>query len=36
MAAAIPHATFEVIEGAGHSTHLERPEATVEAIVNWR
>ncbi len=36
MAAAIPGATFEVIEGAGHSAHLERPEATVEAIVNWR
>lgn len=36
LAAGIPRSTFEVIEGAGHSTHLERPRATVEAIVNWR
>ncbi len=28
-------ATFEIIVGAGHSVHLEQPEATADAIARW-
>lgn len=35
MAAALPDARFGSIDGAGHSVHLEQPEATVDAIVAW-
>jgi 2-succinyl-6-hydroxy-2,4-cyclohexadiene-1-carboxylate synthase len=31
----IPGARFEQIDGAGHSVHLERPEATADAIAGW-
>jgi 2-succinyl-6-hydroxy-2,4-cyclohexadiene-1-carboxylate synthase len=29
------NATFEIIEGAGHAVHLERPDDTAEAIETW-
>ena len=35
MQAALPHARVQVIADAGHSVHLEQPEATVEALVGW-
>lgn len=35
MAGSIPHATFVVIDGAGHAVHLERPAQTCNAIVSW-
>ena len=35
MADSIPHATFHMIPAAGHSVHLEQPEATVDVIVGW-
>ena len=31
----LPEAELMVIPGAGHSVHLERPDATVEAIAAW-
>jgi 2-succinyl-6-hydroxy-2,4-cyclohexadiene-1-carboxylate synthase len=31
----LPDAELVVIPGAGHSVHLERPEATVDAIASW-
>ena len=35
LADELPHSTFEVIAEAGHSVHLEQPEATVDAIGRW-
>ncbi len=35
LSSSIPDATFVAIDEAGHSVHLEQPEATVEAIVDW-
>ncbi len=35
LAAGLPHATYRVVPGAGHSVHLERPEETVAAVVAW-
>ncbi len=35
MANSLPDATFRVIPDAGHSVHLEQPEATAEAIAGW-
>ena len=35
LAAGISGSTFRVVAGAGHSVHLEQPEATVEAILAW-
>jgi 2-succinyl-6-hydroxy-2,4-cyclohexadiene-1-carboxylate synthase len=35
MATVIPDATLEIVEGAGHTAHLERPEAVVAAVTNW-
>ncbi len=35
MAAAIPAAKFQAIEGAGHAVHLERPKETAEAILRF-
>lgn len=35
LAATLPRATYRVVPGAGHSAHLEEPEATVEDIVSW-
>ena len=32
MARTLPDATIEVIEGAGHAAHLERPEAFVQVV----
>jgi 2-succinyl-6-hydroxy-2,4-cyclohexadiene-1-carboxylate synthase len=31
----LPRAEFVVIPGAGHSVHLEQPDATVDAIAAW-
>jgi 2-succinyl-6-hydroxy-2,4-cyclohexadiene-1-carboxylate synthase len=33
MAARLPDARIRVVEGAGHTVHLERPEAWLEAVV---
>ena len=35
LARAIPDARFEVVPGAGHTVHLEQPDATAEAIASW-
>ncbi len=35
MRVALPDASMRVIADAGHSVHLEQPEATVEAILSW-
>jgi 2-succinyl-6-hydroxy-2,4-cyclohexadiene-1-carboxylate synthase len=35
LVARLPDASLVVIAGAGHSTHLERPRATVDAIATW-
>jgi len=35
MAAALPDATQVTIPGAGHSVHLERPEATLDVLTRW-
>ena len=35
LVAAIPSSTMEIVEGAGHSVHLERPEATAKLIASW-
>jgi 2-succinyl-6-hydroxy-2,4-cyclohexadiene-1-carboxylate synthase len=31
----LPRAELVVVDGAGHSVHLEQPDATVEAIASW-
>ncbi|HYN34558.1 MAG TPA: alpha/beta fold hydrolase [Ilumatobacteraceae bacterium] len=36
MAGLLTISTFEVITGAGHSVHLEQPEATAAAVARWR
>jgi 2-succinyl-6-hydroxy-2,4-cyclohexadiene-1-carboxylate synthase len=35
LARLLTTSTFEVIAGAGHSAHLEQPEATAAAIARW-
>ena len=35
MAGLLSAPTFEVIAGAGHSVHLEQPDATAAAIADW-
>lgn len=35
MVDGLPHATLRVVDGAGHSVHLERPVATAAALVDW-
>ncbi|MBC49930.1 MAG: 2-succinyl-6-hydroxy-2,4-cyclohexadiene-1-carboxylate synthase [Ilumatobacter sp.] len=35
MADLLPDATVAVIDGAGHSVHLEQPAATVQVLLNW-
>lgn len=35
LAAAMPHATFDVVPGAGHAAHLEAPEAFVDRLRAW-
>ena len=35
ITAAISSSTFMVVAGAGHSVHLERPEATADIIAGW-
>jgi 2-succinyl-6-hydroxy-2,4-cyclohexadiene-1-carboxylate synthase len=35
LASAIPNADVAVVDGAGHSVHLEQPDATVDAITSW-
>jgi 2-succinyl-6-hydroxy-2,4-cyclohexadiene-1-carboxylate synthase len=36
MADLLANSNFEVIADAGHSVHLEQPEATAEAITRWQ
>ena len=31
----IPDAELVVVPGAGHSVHLEQPDATADAITTW-
>ncbi len=35
MADQLPDASVAVIDGSGHSAHLERPTATVDALIGW-
>jgi len=35
MAERIPHGRVEVIDGAGHACHLERPDAVAHALTSW-
>lgn len=35
LTAGLPNATFEVIADAGHSVHLEQPEATADVVTGW-
>jgi 2-succinyl-6-hydroxy-2,4-cyclohexadiene-1-carboxylate synthase len=35
MAGLLPDATVATIDDAGHSAHLEQPEATAKALVDW-
>jgi 2-succinyl-6-hydroxy-2,4-cyclohexadiene-1-carboxylate synthase len=35
LATALPDATLVIVPGVGHSVHLEAPDATVDAIVQW-
>ncbi len=35
IAGALDDSTLEVVADAGHSVHLEQPEATADAIVRW-
>lgn len=35
MAAAIPHATLEIIEDAGHLALAEQPDASANALLRW-
>ena len=35
MVGANPQMTYEVIEGAGHSVHRDKPEDTIQAILAW-
>jgi 2-succinyl-6-hydroxy-2,4-cyclohexadiene-1-carboxylate synthase len=35
MATALPNAELRAIAEAGHSVHLEQPERTVDALVDW-
>ena len=35
MTMALPHAELRAIAGAGHSVHLEQPERTADALVDW-
>lgn len=35
MAAALPHATLCIMEGAGHTAHLEQPERFVTTLTEW-
>lgn len=35
LAAAMPHATFDLVPGAGHAAHLEAPAAFVDRLRAW-
>lgn len=35
MAALIPHADLQVVERAGHTVHLEQPDAFAEMLLDW-
>jgi 2-succinyl-6-hydroxy-2,4-cyclohexadiene-1-carboxylate synthase len=35
MATAIPHARVEVVAGAGHACHLERPDVVAHLLASW-
>jgi 2-succinyl-6-hydroxy-2,4-cyclohexadiene-1-carboxylate synthase len=35
MAATMPDATLEIVDGAGHTPHLERPDRVVEIVRRW-
>ncbi len=35
LAGSIPTADLVVVDGAGHSVHLEQPERTIEAVASW-
>jgi 2-succinyl-6-hydroxy-2,4-cyclohexadiene-1-carboxylate synthase len=35
MATALPNAELRAIDDAGHSVHLEQPERTVDALIDW-
>lgn len=35
MAASLPQAVLEIVEGAGHTPHLEQPDAFAEVLREW-
>ena len=35
MASLVPHATLEIVADAGHTVHLERPEAFLAVLRQW-
>ena len=35
MASLLPHATFAIVEGAGHTVHREQPERFAELLDQW-
>ena len=35
LAATIPGADLEIVDGAGHTVHLERPDAFLDVLVPW-
>ena len=35
LAASLPDGRFETVSDAGHTVHLEQPEATADAIASW-
>jgi len=35
VSAAVPNARVEIVDGAGHACHLERPEAVAHLLASW-
>lgn len=35
LAAALPHAELAIVEGAGHTVHLEQPERFLDVLLAW-
>jgi pimeloyl-ACP methyl ester carboxylesterase len=35
LADRLPQSTFEIIQDAGHSAHLEQPTITAQVLIDW-